>query len=412
MLAESITAPNVPQLSDNPHLLDTAHWEGNFVVIHTLATHVGVNLNSDRDGLPKRITVGGTTRMRLSAYSRVRAARTYARTFTEGTDQATARSRLLPKKIAKYLADRYDLDAKKAEALAVYIVHAAGMGIVPSRPDLTSAVTYLPETAVARLGQLVWDVQGEHAEAIEETQRTIAAHQGAALEEKKVKKKDLPSLPKVPKRLADASRARFAPGVCAEIALFGRMLTEIPDGQVFSAVQVAHAIGVDEIEMINDFYIVKDDYQDLGVFGGAILGDMFLASGTVYSYAALDRRMLRTTLTGGFPDPEEREHVARWAEQLFVTAISYSVPGGKRSRTGPAMLPTLIVAATTDHPLTAAPAFEEAITGPAGAEASRRLGGYLSAAQSRAPLHQGKALCLPPLEADALLMPSVIALDA
>jgi len=409
---QTVTAPSIPQLSDNPNLLDITGWKGNFVAVHTLATHAGVNLNRDMDGLPKTITLGGVTRMRLSAASRVRAARTYARNYTEKTDQASARSRLLPQEIARYLVKSHDLDVKKAEALAVYIVHAAGMSIDASQPDRTRAITYLPETAVVRLGQLVLDVESEHTDAIEATQQAISAHQATLTEGKRGKKKDLPALPEVPKALTAAARTQFAPGVCAEIALFGRMLSELPGGQVYSAVQVAHAIGVDEMEMITDDFTVVDDWQDFGVFGSANQGQHYLASGTVYSYAALDRRTLRATLANGVQDPDELERLAQWAEQLFVTSIAYAVPGGKRSRTGPAMLPTLVLAATTDQPLTAAPAFEDAITGPAGLEASRRLCAYLNNAQSRAPLHGGKALWLSPLGEDAPTMPSAITLDA
>ena len=411
-MLQSVTASSIPQLSDNPNLLDTTEWKGNFVAVHTLATHAGVNLNRDMDGLPKTITLGGVTRMRLSAASRVRAARTYARTYTEQTDQASARSRLLPQEITRYLVKSHDLDVKQAEALAVYIVHAAGMSIDPIQPDRTRAITYLPETAVARLGQLALDVQSEHTDAVEATQQVIAAHQATLAEGAKVKKKDLPELPKAPKALTAAARAQFAPGVCAEIALFGRMLSELPGGQVYSAVQVAHAIGVDEMEMITDDFTVVDDWQDFGVFGSANQGQHYLASGTVYSYAALDRRTLRVTLANSVQDPAELERLARWAEQLFVTSIAYSIPSGKRTRTGPAMLPTLVLAATTDQPLTAAPAFEDAITGPAGLEASRRLCTYLNNAQSRAPLHGGKALWLPPLGEDAPTMPTAITLDA
>jgi len=45
-------------------------------------------------------------------------------------------------------------------------------------------------------------------------------------------------------------------------------------------VQVAHAIGVDEMEMITDDFKVVDDWQDFGVFGSANQGQHYLASGT------------------------------------------------------------------------------------------------------------------------------------
>src|SRR6266567_339673 len=97
--------------------LDTTGLPGRFVVVHTLTTVAGVNLNRDFDNLPKRILVGGVERLRVSAQAKARAARTWTRAYVARTDQAD-RSRLLPGKVAEHLVTQYGRDEYDATLTA------------------------------------------------------------------------------------------------------------------------------------------------------------------------------------------------------------------------------------------------------------------------------------------------------
>ncbi|MFK0016304.1 type I-E CRISPR-associated protein Cas7/Cse4/CasC [Streptomyces sp. NPDC091027] len=411
-------------ITTDPRLIDTTAHPGKFVVLHALTTYAGVALNRDFSNLPKSIQYGDAPRMRVSAQSKDRAARTFFRNYTGETVQATARSRYLPQQTARHLQS-LGRAADEAHVQAALIVAAAGMQIDKANTERTRAIAYVPAQTPGRLAALASDVWDE-TEAARETMR--AAIDKAVAKGSKGQSSDQADnaepepddpggrkgpetagigAPPLPRSIIQRAEAAFAPGITAELAIFGRMLAEVPDGHVYSAAQVAHALSVDPLAMVSDDWTAKDDWQDLGVFGAAGKGTTFLASGTLYQYAALDRHALRATLARS-TSPAETEEIARLAEQLFITALAYATPSSARSRTGSAASPTLTVAATTDFPFTAAPCFESSIEAPAAVVAADRLAQYLRRAQRHTPLQGGTVRWLPPAGEPCPEFPSVL----
>lgn len=417
-------------IAADPRLIDTTAYDGNFVVAHVLTTYTGVSLNRDFSNLPKSIQFGDAPRMRVSAQSKDRAMRTFFRHYTGETVQDTARSRFLPQQTARHL-QALGHSLEEAHAQAALIVASAGMQIDKANTERTRAIAYVPAQAPERLAALaseVWDETSEArgkmghaiAEAIAKRAKTSKSPADAGGEDadadaetsggRKGPESAGIEAPKLPQRIVGRAAAAFAPGTVAELAIFGRMLAEVPEGTVYSAAQVAHAFSVDPLAMITDDWTVKDDWQDLGVFGAAGKGTTYLASGTLYQYAALDRRALRRTLSKS-ATPAETEDLARLAEQLFVTALAYATPSSTRSRTGSAACPTLTIAAATDYPLTAAACFESAIEAPAAVTAAQRLTTYLRRAQRHTPLTGGICRWLPPADEDCPALPPVLACE-
>ncbi|MDJ0386015.1 type I-E CRISPR-associated protein Cas7/Cse4/CasC [Streptomyces sp. G-G2] len=411
-------------ITADPRLIDTTDHDGNFVVVHILTTYTGVSLNRDFTNLPKIIQFGDAPRMRVSAQSKDRAVRTLFRGYTGETVQDTARSRLLPQQTARQL-QALGHPAEEAHVQAALIVASAGMQIDKANTERTRAIAYVPAQAPERLAALateVWDETAEArakmGEAIDEAvakrakKSTVGKNTDAEADTEEPRGRKGPEsagieAPKLPQSIVERAAAAFAPGTIAELAIFGRMLAEVPDGTIYSAAQVAHAFSVDPLAMTSDDWTAKDDWQDLGVFGAAGKGTTYLASGTLYQYAALDRRALRATLSKS-ATPAEAEHLARLGEQLFVTALAYATPSSARSRTGSAASPTLTIAAATDYPFTAAACFESAIEAPAAVSAAERLTTYLRRAQRHTPLAGGICRWLPPAGEDCPALPSVI----
>ncbi|OEJ21413.1 hypothetical protein AR457_35575 [Streptomyces agglomeratus] len=397
-------------IAADPRLIDTTSHDGAFVVLHTLTTYTGVSLNRDFSNLPKTVQYGDALRMRLSAQAKDRAARDLFRRYTDETVQATARSRYLPQQTARHLQGMRPSD-DDVHAQAALIVAATGMQIDKSDTQRTRAIAYVPAQAPERLAELaadVWDdtqdARNKMREAIDKSlaarAKKIPAQKNTDSDTAEPSGRKGPdtagiAAPPLPQHIIQRAQAAFAPGISAELAVFGRMLAEVPDATIYSAAQVAHAFSVDPIATIADDWTAKDDWQDLGVFGAAGKGTTFLASGTLYQYAALDRRAVRTTLSKS-ASPEETENLARLAEQLFITALTYATPSSARSRTGSTTCPTLTIAATTNYPFTAAPCFESAIEAPAAVTAAQRLAAYLRRSQRHTPLLGGTCRWLPP----------------
>ncbi|WUH90304.1 type I-E CRISPR-associated protein Cas7/Cse4/CasC [Streptomyces sp. NBC_00433] len=382
-------------LSGTGFTIDLSGVPGPFVTVHSLTTLSGVALNRDQLGRPKTITIGGVERMRISSQSQVRAIRDAMRTSTLPGEVPAANSRYLPRAVSRRLQET-GTDTADADPAAALIVAAAGMTIDPTDPHRTRAAVVLPDTApdvLAALVTLNWDdleearVKAEHIIA-----GAVAPPPGTRRPPKAGNSLNAAAA-LVPPAVAAQAREAFGPGR-SDIQLFGRMLTELPppNGHIRSAVAVAHGFSVDATLTFADDFATRDDWNDLGVFASSMLGQQLLASGTLYRWAALDRRLLRANLAESDPDPDRVEATARSMEQRFLTAATYTLPSGGKSRTGAAAWPTLAVAATCPLPLTAAAAFEDPVPAPAGTEAATRLARYLR----RAHLIAGVARWLPP----------------
>ncbi|MEE1823759.1 type I-E CRISPR-associated protein Cas7/Cse4/CasC [Streptomyces sp. BE20] len=378
--------------------IDLTGRSGPFAVYHALVTVTAVNLNADRQGLPKTVVVGDVERMRVSSQALARAAR--MRMIGDDPQiRGAARSRLLPAMTAERLKDRL-ADTADAVAAAALIVAAAGMRVAPDDPARTRAVAFVPADAPDRLADLLQEHWNELKDARTAAEEAITEALSRAPRKRNVKvpKDEVLQIPtdQVPDHVTKAAWNAFDPGTTQSIALFGRMLTELDDATVPSSVQIAHAFGVDALDLLLDEFTVHDDWQDGGVLGprrgAAVIGEHYLASGTLYRYAALDRRALRANLARSGAAQDTVESAAQAAERAFGTAITYTLPAARRSRTGSAVLPTLAVAATCDEPLSAAAAFETPISAPAGPNAATALAAYLHHTDLRA----GLARWIPP----------------
>ncbi|MEV7869166.1 type I-E CRISPR-associated protein Cas7/Cse4/CasC [Streptomyces sp. NPDC088124] len=409
-----MTTPMGPAPTATPYrIIDTTGAEGNLVVVHSLTTVAGVCLNRDMDGLPKTLLYGGTERLRVSSQALIRPARTWIRAHSR-LDEQGASSRLLPFQTALCLQER-GIDPADAVPAALLAVIAAGISVDPAEPDKTRAMTYVPASAPRRLAEVMlahWDDTDVPRKETEARITTGLRNGPRARGRKKPAPEDTPatdltdSLSSV---LVAAAREAFSPGLALDIALFGRFLAEIPGGVIRSAVNVAHALSVDPHVLLTDEFTALDDWNTGGIIGGAgMIGAQHLSSGTLYRWACLNRHQLRENLAASGAGHDEVEAAAQHAERLFTTAITYTLPNARSSRTGSAALPTLAIAATSDIALTAAAAYETAIDPPAGEEAAERLASYLTHA---ARLKDGTARWLSPTGSEAPPLPDVLTVE-
>lgn len=386
-------------------VLDTTGAPGPFITVHSLTTLVAVNLNQDLQQVPKRVQFGDVERMRVSSQALARAARVWVTDHYSAGRPTSSRSRLLPKETARRLEER-GVDPADAGVGAALIVAAAGLGISQITPDRTRATALVPSDAPDRLADVAlahWQDLAEQRAAMEQT----FADALVKVPRKSKGETAVDPAATVPAAVVAAARRALDPALTDTIALFGRMVTELPDGTMSSSVQIAHGFGVTPFDLLVDEFTVRDDWQDFGVFGSALIGRNYLTSGTLYRYAALDRRALRANLARSGAGADTVEAAAQDAERAFVTAIAYALPTARRSRTGSAVRPLLVIAGSCDEPLTAAAAFETPVADPAGPNAAALLARHLHSAGLRG----GTARWLSPAGAPAPDLPGTLTLE-
>ncbi|MGW3738383.1 type I-E CRISPR-associated protein Cas7/Cse4/CasC [Streptomyces sp. NPDC005148] len=322
-----------------------------FVEVHILQSLPPSNVNRDDSGTPKQAVFGGARRARVSSQAWKRATRTeYARQVPEA-DRATR-----TKRIATLLSQRLVQPAEKggaglaeeqADRLTAALLEPLGITKSSKMEDQSA---YLLFFGKKQLDALVKLLDGRAAEL-------------AALADEELKGEV--------KKLSVVQT--LSTGHPAEVALFGRMVADLPALNVDASVQVAHALSTHAVRTEFDYYTAVDD-ENTEDHGAGMIGTVEFNSSTLYRYAVLGVHQLRDNLTDA---AETRETAVR-----FVDAFARSMPTGHQNSFAHRTLPHLVLLTVrTDQPVNLVSAYEEPITGITGlaAESAVRLAHELAA---------------------------------
>ncbi|TDC60490.1 type I-E CRISPR-associated protein Cas7/Cse4/CasC [Micromonospora sp. KC207] len=322
--------------------------------LHILHTLPPSNINRDDSGSPKTATYGGVRRARVSSQSWKRAVRLAFRRTLDGS-QLGERTKRVGEAIATRIADLDPELKDRASALAAEVLIAAGLvkKEAVAKKEATKKAKEAGQNADVESGYLLflsYRQQENLARAVIEAERT-----GAKLDTKKLQK------------LADTDHS-------IDIAMFGRMLADVPDLNVDAAVQVAHALSVHAVENEFDYYTAVDDRKhDNQETGAGMIGTIEFNSATLYRYATIDVDRLHDTLGDAA--------TTRQAVEAFVHAFTTSMPSGKRNTFANGTRPDAVMVRLRDtQSVNLVGAFEEPIrerqlgdrSGMVG-EAARRL---------------------------------------
>jgi len=113
-------------------------------------------------------------------------------------------------------------------------------------------------------------------------------------------------------------------GKALDVALFGRMLADMPDRNQYAACQVAHAISTHAVEREFDFYTAVDDLKPEDTSGADMMGTVEFNSACFYRYAVLDREKLVENLQGDIP-------LAINGARAFLEGFIVAEPTGKQN---------------------------------------------------------------------------------
>ena len=309
--------------------------------LHILQNFAPSNLNRDDTGSPKDAFFGGVRRARISSQSLKRAMRQYFREQRLLEPQELA---VRTKRLSKELTDRLVTLGHEAEDAQPKVIAALGGMSLKVDEAKTQYLLFLGEKEIGKIADLIhlrWD------------DLKIEVSEG---KKGKDAKKDAKNA--IPPELGKQLRETLDGGRAVDVALFGRMLADLPERNADAASQVAHALGTGRAEREFDFYTAVDDLKPDDTAGADMLGTVEFVSATYYRYANLDLEQLRTNLQN------DTGLLLRGVE-AFLRASIYAAPSGKQNTFAAHNLPSFVgfTVRRDASPRSLANAFETPIQG-------------------------------------------------
>lgn len=288
-------------MTENPNMY------ADMYAIHSIPT---ANMNSDDNGMQKKVSVGGALRTRVSSQAWKKAIR----------DRFDERAFRTKKAVALLVRKMMDIDNGITEAeaseKAVKLLKAEGVSLTK---DLTTKVLLM----------------------LSPSQIDNAARYALSCDSKKYSKEDVREILKKDNSL--------------DLALFGRMVAKDPALNVDAAVQFAHAFSTHRIEPEYDYFTALDDLQDKDEQGASHLDHTEYNASTFYRYANVNVNELIHNL-----NRNKEEGITGTVE--FIRNFVLAMPTGMQNRHANKTLPSyLMVSLRTDTPVNLAVAFEKPV---------------------------------------------------
>ncbi|MGO9446924.1 MAG: type I-E CRISPR-associated protein Cas7/Cse4/CasC [Thiobacillaceae bacterium] len=314
------------------------------IEIHALQNFAPSNLNRDDTGAPKDAFFGGTRRARVSSQCNKRAIRQYfEQKMNEGIldpNELAVRT----KRVYQAIADRLDGKCEKSEALAKAEIALSYVKLKAAEGGKTQYLLFLGQREIAALADTIYEWWDQIVPAAEEPG------------EKSKGKAKKAAASGAPKEIQERLDSVFNGGKAVDVALFGRMLADMPEKNQNAACQVAHAISTHAVEREFDFYTAVDDLKPEDTAGADMMGTVEFNSACYYRYAVVDWEKLVSNLQGDAA-------LAAKGLRTFLQGFVEAEPTGKQN-TFAAHNPTEFVAVSVRYntaPRNLANAFETAI---------------------------------------------------
>ena len=306
-----------------------------FIEFHLIQNSAPSNLNRDDTGAPKDALFGGHRRARVSSQCFKRAIRIKAADLKSIPEENQA---VRTKKLKELLEKRLgELDCREAGPRLESALAAAGLTV--QEDGKTEYLLFLGRGEIESFAQLIhkyWDELGGAPAAV-------------GKKTKKEGKADAPAeVVKEAKALLDGKKA-------VDVAMFGRMLADMPGVNQDAACQVAHALSTHRVEREFDYFTAVDDEAVLGEPQVEMISQVEFNSATFYRYAVIDAHKLESNL-------HNDKDLALTSIRAFVQAMARAIPTGKQN-TFAAHNPPSFVGVVLRHasPFNLANAFEKPV---------------------------------------------------
>lgn len=299
-----------------------------FIDIYALQTVPPSNINRDDTGSPKTAMYGGVRRARVSSQAWKRAMReSFPEYLPEGS--LGVRTKLAAELLAERITEKREDLSDRASGIATALLNALGLKVEGSKragddegKNSTSYLVFIAQHELDKLAEvgIQWADEGV-------------------------------DLKKLDKKAKDRAKAAFSGTRAVDIALFGRMLADVPELNTDASSQVAHAISVDKVTQEFDYFTAVDDCASGDNSGAGMIGTVDFNSSTLYRYATVNVDSLYSQL--GDVEATSRGVAA------FLEAFICSMPTGKQNTFANRTLPSYVVVSLREkQPINAVSAFE------------------------------------------------------
>ncbi len=316
------------------------------VEIHALQNFAPSNLNRDDTGAPKDAFFGGTRRARVSSQCLKRSIRQHflelAGHDTLASDDVAFRTKRVLDALIKALSGK---GRPEAEAAAKARLALAAMELSVKEDGKSEYLLFLGQRELSGIANIIhdkWD--------------SITASKVATEEGKKPGKAKKQAAQSADPELKKALDKVFDGGKALDIALFGRMLADMPEKNQYAACQVAHAISTHAVEREFDFYTAVDDLKPEDNSGADMMGTVEFNSACFYRYAVVDWEKLVENL-------QDDTELAAKGLRAFLEGFVVAEPTGKQNSFAAHNPPEFVAVSVRRHsaPRNLANAFETAI---------------------------------------------------
>ncbi|MEJ5255579.1 MAG: type I-E CRISPR-associated protein Cas7/Cse4/CasC [Acidimicrobiales bacterium] len=303
-----------------------------YVDVHIIQTVPPANLNRDDTGSPKSARFGGVRRARVSSQAWKRAARLG---FSEHLDPAQLAVRT--RRLVELLTERFlsaDLSDEHSARLARAVLASLGLKTQSDESAISQYLLFLGKAQIDAIVDSVLTLRDEIEPALEQGQEKDLAES--------LKQLDLLALMGGPQP--------------ADVALFGRMVADVPAINIDAAAQVAHAISTHPVELEFDYFTAVDDLNPAEETGAGMIGTVEFNSATLYRYATVNPYLLAENLG-------QTEAVVPTL-RAFLHSWVKSIPSGHQTTFAHRTLPEFVlVTVRDDQPVNLVGAFEDPVRG-------------------------------------------------
>ena len=284
------------------------------IEIHVLQNFAPSNLNRDDTGAPKDAFFGGSRRARISSQCLKRAVRQHFSLKKDdgffSSDELAVRTKRVYHAIADILKEKRD----RAEALSKAETALSYVKLNSAEGGKTQYLLFLGQKEIATLAKTIdqyWD-------------QIVSSENDSGEEGKKKKKSKKAAAGDAPKQVKDRIDDIFNGGKAVDVALFGRMLADMPEKNQNAACQVAHAISTHSVEREFDFYTAVDDLKPEDTAGADMMGTVEFNSACFYRYSVVDWEKLVANL-------QSDTELAAKGLRAFLEGFVVAEPTGKQN---------------------------------------------------------------------------------
>jgi len=314
-----------------------------FIELHIIQNFAPSCLNRDETNAPKDCIFGGVRRARISSQCIKRAIRSHAQASPKLKGHLAIRTKRLLDKMVDLLKN-IDKPQEQKPIVAKSAIQTMGLNI--GKDGMTEYLIFLEESEILELKELIMN----HWDTLLKMPQTYSSKDDG--DKKKAKKEKKESIsPDVKKAFEQV----LEKGKAADLALFGRMLADLPSKNVDAACQVAHAISTHKVDMEMDFFTAVDDLNPKEETGAGMMGTVEYNSACFYRYAVINWEKL----LGNLQDKD----LARFTVEAFLHASIEAIPTGKQNTFAAQNPPSFIFAVVREKgmPWSLANAFEKPV---------------------------------------------------